>query len=250
MPKRASPPVEHGERRKFYRRPHPRAHELSVGVVVRKGEVRMGEMVDLSIRGTGAKFVTEQQTDLAPGNRVLVRISAAGREEKIETAARVVFQLEPRGSTARFGFEFTDSEGLQLQLSDFFRRVFNRRRAMRARPPFNALIPTSIWWGGQDFEGSLVELSTDGASLHVARETAEALPLKSLIWVRFQLPGIERELGGSCHVVRRSHTPGGPSTLGVNFDMKQPKGWAETSPALTRWVLERSEDSARWNARA
>jgi hypothetical protein len=224
-------------------------YSLGITAGARKRAQHVGALLDLSIHGAAGKFSLDADPRFEPGAVAQILISSPMHEEQIKTPARVVYKLEVHPFAMRYGFEFIDEGNVYSQLGVFYARFFNRRRMLRVRPTLGEPIDVSLWWGGFDAQGTLYDLSTESASVRISRETALRLHPADQIWLRWSLTKNGPEVGGSCHVARRT-AQGTESLLAVRFDLDQRKGLAEHEEQISRWVLERSEDMSRWTAGA
>ncbi|MBK8179235.1 MAG: PilZ domain-containing protein [Planctomycetes bacterium] len=237
--------VQSADRRAAYRRKQTQAHRLSLSVRTAKGEELIGNFQDLSIGGASAKFAIHENV-LSVGQTVVLTIGSLSRPGKVIAKARVLFAKESHGGR-HCGFAFTEPKALASQLDSFYARFFNRRKTERVGTPLDRRIPVQLFLGGLERAADLVDLSTEGMQVRLARAAAKEFDGANHVHVRFVLPRNTKEITGRAAILRRTQLRD-QVTLGLAFDLITEEGISSHIDALTDWIVHRSNEIAKWDS--
>ena len=230
-------------RRGHYRTKPSDEKPLGVQLVTPSGAID-GELIDVSVRGCGARFLFAKDPMLSAGDVVEIRISSERRDE-VRTPVRVVYGVADGETHLRYGFQFINAGNLYGQLDDFYVRVFNRRRSPRVRPQLDEKIPVTLSWNRQELVSPVHELSAHGLGMILPQPEAFRLGKVDELRVEFSLPEVKKPFGGPARIRNRKPVLD-KVFLGLEFDLDAPDGLGARQPELQEFVEQRAERLGAW----
>lgn len=231
-----------GELRQHYRRKPNKKHALAVKLRFEKGPPVAGELLDVSAGGAAVGFSKESAPELDPGDPA--QLSFTSLVHGGEVLAKAVVASSARHQFGRrYGFAFTDPEGLFAQLDAYYLKFFNRRRAVRVRPDLNVALKAELAFGSSSMDVKINDISYDGFGVMLVPEKAGQLVeikevVVSLIVPKSKVP--IRWPARTAHLTMLRH---GGVLYGAAF---QPANQKELD-ALQVYVEAREADMARWD---
>ncbi|MHC4415144.1 MAG: PilZ domain-containing protein [Planctomycetota bacterium] len=229
------------ERREQCRVPIGPDSALRVSFLAAGGSLLAGRLVDLSFGGAQVRFFAGDfpRHSLAPavGETVELGFPSALLNRPLVASARVTYRTD-EDRFCRCGFRFTDPGQFERRLWPMFRRLFNRRRAVRI-----ALDPGWPAWITRDavrVEAPLVDISTAGVAVSVPPDVEAALASADRIRLCIPLSesGRRLELDGR---VRSRRLAGGQIHYGIEFDRNE-RGASDLEPdAIAAFVTTRQQ---------
>ena len=244
--KRKTPPDPQSARRNLrseYRRELTKANLFEA--TLRSGNfppVRV-ELVDLSIRGAGARVPLPDDRKYEKGDRVELDITGMMRAE-IKCAARIASVRPDRGGFVRIGFEFEQPEKVAGQLDTFYLKHFNRRRDQRVSPAIDRRVLATLRVEGVELKGSLGDVAESGVSIVLTLSDAERLPKSENGEIEFRLPGCANYKLNVC--LRHRTLTRERLVVGVEFD-KGDERLHKISSELCAFVVKRAAEMALWD---
>lgn len=222
-----------GDQRSHYR---VRALPDSMRVTLRTDEGSVeGGLLDLSIRGAGARFDPAAMPAAMPGDRVRLEFRALLLLEPLATEA-IVRRVDAVGGELRVGFEFADPRAVLRDVPYVLRPYFNRRRHPRVEIP--EAVEVEVVAPGVRCSGRLRQLGLGGAMVSLPMEPASQLGRGDRLELRFALP--ERpEPFWFLAVVRGLSQAGDELGCSLRFDRAGTVGFEEQRDAVTEIVAMR-----------
>lgn len=235
------------ERRDRYRKPMPPSQGLSLLVAGPAGH-GAGTVVDVSARGARVRFEHAGDPGLAIDDVVQVTIQSRSHGS-VPLSARVAHAAERDSGCVHYGLEFVDAEAELAGAHPFFRRLLNRRAAVRVRPSLDRCVPLVMSWEGGQVQARVNELSATGIGVSLPLVEVYRLMRVVDVQVSFRLPGIEEPFQGPARIVNRKANAAGVQ-LGLAFDLEAPDGLARSGAALRHYVEQRMAEIQRWQQSA
>ncbi len=163
--------------------------DLYTEIETASGERFEAELLELSLRGFGARFQGKSIPALDLHEEVTVHIDSSDLAGRLSVAAIVRFVYDESG-WCRCGFEFEDPERLARSLKGTLARLFNQRRSRRFKPdPAHAIAATLQAADGPTVKGQVADLSSGGVAVVVRRDASPGLDTNDPTRVSLQLPG-------------------------------------------------------------
>lgn len=239
------------ERRSQYRVTSEEVSSLHATIRTPGGVYSLGEPVDLSISGVGTQllmslgFAATSCPTLVVGEEVTLYLGLSEAERPLELSARVMNRTD-EGELRRYGFEFTDREQLECQLSPVLHRLFNRRHAYRIEPDPDSPIEVMLICASPTLQvrARLVDISTNGMAFDVPLDAESALAAVDRLVACVGLPG-----GGQPPrlgiLTRNRSLLGNQVRHGVEFDLKRTQDAQRQQDAVARYVMDRQRTLIR-----
>ena len=226
---------EEEERRSVYRVPYRGLGGHEVGIVLERsgGERFHAEILDLSIKGVGARFHGENAPDLAVRERVTIEITVSGHEGPMRIPA-TVRSASVKPDMCRAGFEFRGSGLSRLGLAQRVYGWFNRRKSPRAVAG-EAITAWITRPDSEPIEGSMLDVSSSGVTIEVGRSDGRSLREGETRTILLGLVAGASPAALDAKIQRRE-TSGSNLTLGLEF---QPPFDTEAKMRVDRFVVER-----------
>lgn len=233
-------------RRRRYRVDLERRRDLKVKVQAAGRPAVQGEPVDLSLDGIGVRFASPgaqgvQSPVIAVGEEVGLSLMLPPHQRPLQSNAKVVSRTEGE-SHRRYGFQFTDRDQFQAQLSPALYGLFNRREAYRVRPDPQNPIEVGLEGLGGDvrFRAQLLDISVKGMAVAVPMEAEAALAGSDRIRVSASLPDVAGTLSWVA-VIRDRMLVRDRIHYGVEFELEQAAASPGQRDAVMAFVMKRQQ---------
>jgi hypothetical protein len=194
-----------------------------------------GEVLNLSVQGSGGRFAERDMPQVTPGERVRLEFSTLLLIEPL-VAEAVVRRIDTVGGELLIGFEFTDPQGVLRDVPYVLRPRFNRRRYLRVQ--IDEPLAVQISAAGLALEGWLRQISVGGAAVSVPLEVAGRLARGDQIEMRLRLPGQSAALCLSA-LVRGLWRDGDGLGCSLRFDPTGTENYAAQRAAIRAFVAGR-----------
>jgi c-di-GMP-binding flagellar brake protein YcgR len=201
------------------------------------------ELIDLSIRGAGARVPNSDDRKYEKGDKVQLAITGMMRSE-IKAEARIASVTPDGGGHVRIGFEFEQPERVSQQLDTFYLKHFNRRRDQRVSPAIDRRVPATLRIDGTEFKGILGDIAESGVSVVFSLADGERLPKAESGEIEFRLPGCETYTLSAC--LRHRTNTRERVILGIEFD-KDDERLHKHATELSAFILKRAAEMALWD---
>ncbi|NUP98126.1 MAG: PilZ domain-containing protein [Planctomycetaceae bacterium] len=201
------------------------------------------ELVDLSIRGAGARVPLNDDRKFEKGDKVELAITGMMRAE-ITAEARIASVKPDRGGFVRVGFEFQQPEKVAEQLDTFYLKHFNRRRDQRVSPAIDRRVLATLRVEGIELKGTLGDVAESGVALVLTLADGERVPKAETGEIEFRLPGCANYKLNVC--LRHRTATRERLVVGLEFD-KGDERLHKISTELTEFVAKRAAEMALWD---
>lgn len=244
-------------RRKEYRSFTENIQELDVSVRLSGGPSFSSEPLDVSFEGATVRLLALRFHDvprsplLAVGEYAELIFTFRELGQPIVASARVVRRTDDEGSR-HYGFQFTDHEQLQSQLSPRLYRFFNRRGAFRVKPAADGPVAATLEGGpeARQVHADLVDISFTGVSLRVPLVVESTLAGTDRIKVSISLPDCPSPVNFE-GIIRSRHVAGVDTVkYGIEFDLERSDDGQRQEDAINRYMMERQRAVCRAAKRA
>jgi c-di-GMP-binding flagellar brake protein YcgR len=201
------------------------------------------ELIDLSIRGAGARVPVHDDRKYEKGDAVELAITGMMRAE-VKVSARVASVRPEGGGWLRIGFEFQQPEKVSQQLDTFYLKHFNRRRDQRVSPAIDRRVLATLRVDGTEIKGTLGDVAESGVALVLTLADGERLPKSDTGEVEFRLPGCAAYKLNVC--LRHRTTTRERVVVGLEFD-KGDERLHKNAVELAEFVAKRAAEMALWD---
>ncbi len=205
------------EKRQVYRVPGQQLRGGTVAIVLETAEGARfdAEILDLSIKGVGARFQGHPLPDLDLRDDVTIEVLVSGEQPwRLPAIMRSAFKTP---NWSRYGFEFV---GDKAQTGGFASRIyhwFNRRSSPRAEPDAERPIEVFFEQPGEELtKGRLTNISSGGAAVEVQGGEACTLAVGDATTIRLAFEEGADLLSLSAEI-RRCELSGKQATIGLRF---------------------------------
>ncbi len=229
------------DRREQYRIVPDKADRVWASVTCPGGSSISGQVVDLSAGGGGISisFPLAGRPVLAVGEEVALTFTSTLFKKELTVSARVVHGTGDE-QNAHYGFEFSDPQELDAQLTPMFHRLPNRRRSPRVTPARDSpvLVILNAETGHKWTTGHIVDISAAGIGVLVSPETELRLGSVERVELSVSLPGHLDPL--RLHgVIRNRYTVRGQIRYGIEFEFERSEESQRNQTAIINYVAER-----------
>lgn len=198
--------------------------------------------VDMSVRGAG--FRTRTGTDLYEFEVVDVVVSSEANGWMVRTPG-ILRHGTSDDEGMDWGVEFINVGDLYGQWDRVLGRCFNRRQKPRVSPSLDRRILAEIHVGARRVPAAIHDLTVGGAGLVVQHGSFPEIAHDQVLAISFSLPRSKRKLSGKASV-RRLHSAEPLDLIGVEFDLKDPDGFANHEQPIATYCEARAETIAKW----
>ena len=222
------------ERRSVYRVPYRGLAGHEIGIVLERadGERFDAQILDLSIKGVGARFDGERIPDLARRERVTIEITLSGHEGPLRIPTTVRSAAVKPGM-CRAGFEFRGTGFPRQGLAGRVYSWFNRRGSPRAVAG-QSIAASIACPEGEPIKGWMIDMSSSGVTIKVRRSDGRTLRVGETRTVLLALVDDPSPVALDAKIQRRESNAS-DLTLGLEF---QPPFDTEAKVRVDRFVVE------------
>jgi hypothetical protein len=228
------------ERRKVYRVQPPSTPDLLAFLVLPGGEVRSNKITDLNVQGANIAFPAAQCPNLARGHQAKLKFLFKSTQ-KTYLVDTVVRGANADLKTRQLRFQFVDSADFLLDLDPSVKRYFNQRQAYRVAPDPEGPAEVRLEWREGLAKGRMLDISTKGMGIGVARDVALELGHPDRVMLTFELQGSEKPLavvGQS--FFRKSDNPE-RVRYGIKFVWSQTDDAERKEKAIAEYIARRQQ---------
>ncbi len=205
------------EKRQVYRVPGQRLPAGAVAIVLETADGSRfdAEILDLSIKGVGARFDGQTLPDLDLRHEVTIEVVLSGEEPwRLPAIMRSGFKAS---NWCRYGFEFVGDKVRAGGVASRIYHWFNRRSSERAAPEAERPIEVFFEQPGEVLtKGRLTNISSGGAAVEVQHGEGCTLAVGDTTTIRLALTEGANLLSLSAEV-RRCELSGKQATIGLRF---------------------------------
>ena len=230
--------------RRHYRRVPSRKHALGVKLTRNGVALGSGAVGDLSIGGARLVLGKGAPPALQPNDEVELLFESLVHPTQVRARARFLRECPQPDGVLHHAFEFTDLDALYPQLDNFYWNFFNRRRFTRVRPALDRRLMISLRSGAATLEVALNDLSLGGLGFVVDAARVESMLASGHYELTLPIPASEERF--LCRADRRHATSRGRNVL-FGLELLELDS-APALPALRRYLSERENEMARWEA--
>ena len=224
------------QRRQYRVEPGPRAEFIEVSLRRADGTTYHGKVIDTSQRGAAVVFRNADAPDLHKNDSVSLAFTLPDRPQPI-VATAIAINGQASKKYHRYGFEFTDIEGLEQQISNESWAVFNRRafRRLQLGTESHVKVTLRIDGSGLLIRGQLGDLSASGVCIVLEGDRRGELACGARIQASFTLPGTfsELEYTGSVSTERLEE---GRTLIGFEFDVENTPNADAQREIIEEWL--------------
>ena len=238
------------ERRKQYRVEIGQGIDLEVTVRASGGSSVGGQLFDVSVEGMGVSFVSVRFSmpvglALQVGGDVELVFTSSLLKNPVVISARVVNRADREGS-CRYGFQFTDRQQLEKQLSPVLFKLFNRRASYRVAPAHDSPVTVTVEGGprGMRAQTRVVDISTTGVGVCAPLEVESALADTDRVTVFMSLPNYEHPLVFA-GIIRNRRLTAAEILYGIEFDLERSENPRRQQDAVIEYVMKRQRECLR-----
>lgn len=221
-------------KRSHYRRRQGAAGAMRVTLCAAEGSIE-GEVLNLSVQGSGGRFPRSGMPQVTPGERVRLEFRTLLLIEPL-VAEAFVRRIETVGGELLVGFEFSDPRAVLRDVPFVLRPRFNRRRYLRVQ--VDEPVAVELEAAELALQGRLRQIGVGGAAVSVALEVAGRLGRGDQIEMRLRLPGQSAALCLSA-VVRGLWRDGDGLGCSVRFDPAGTENYTAQRAAIRAFVAGR-----------
>ncbi|MCY3000351.1 MAG: PilZ domain-containing protein [Planctomycetota bacterium] len=201
------------------------------------------ELIDLSIRGAGARVPIPDDSKYEKGDAVVISITGMLRAE-VKATARIASVRPDGAGFVRLGFEFQQPEKVGQQLDTFYLKHFNRRRDQRVSPAIDRRVLATLRVDGTEIKGTLGDVAESGVALVLTLADGERLPKADNGEIEFRLPGCATYKLNVC--LRHRTVTRERVVVGIEFD-KGDERLHRNSTELAEFIAKRAAEMALWD---
>jgi hypothetical protein len=214
--------------------------KLKCTIDLGEGNAAVGEILDLSIGGSGIRIPFENLTTLEQDQELELTIHGPLNSWMVWTRAKLRHLRAYRAGMSYLGVAFENLGDLYSQLEHGMGSYFNRRRSKRVNTVDQKELSGKIKSPRHAESIRIRDLSATGASVALNSFQATDIEVGSMVDLRLTLPRGGEELSGRTIVRHRDQT--GPTVrLGLEFDADPTVGFARHSAKLEEFVEELHE---------
>ncbi len=206
-----------------------------------------GELIDVSGGGVAVGFSLNVDPKLEVGLRCQLTVSSASHGQVLMADAVLASRTLIEKQLVRYGFEFSDPQGLLESASPTILSLLNRRSDLRIRPALGTHLVATLHCGPtQSFEVEVQDLSSNGVGFIVNEFQGSLLSAFNFFDVEMRIPRTKTAIRWRAVVLHSTQLPRGGTLYGLVFDQVPGGDYERERKALVEYCQERSADMSRW----
>ena len=239
--RKKQPTSDQSERRSEYRLSLPAGHPVLMTLERSEGGRCPTQVLDLSFRGACVRLL-DPAARFEVGE-VLEAVIGDG-QWSIRTPAMVCRETA-LATGVEWGLEFINSGNLFGQWDNALGNYFNRRGFPRIAMDLDQAPPAVLSSRGHKMPGAVYDLTVEGVGLLVSHVEAVPLRIDNPARITLKLPTRRRPMegGGTLRNLRRFDNR---DIVGLQFDLSEPKGFAQYQVEIAEYCQQRELELAQW----